>query len=163
MASATGSTSISTDRATGMGCVIDRAARSVLVDGVAIRLTAMEFNIAAYLSAHPGVHRSRVEIMDACGVGEVYEDAVKSHIKRIRRKGVAEICTSYGFGYFWEGHTRIETRELLAIRAAEEVCRNLGDQLLCVIGHRALEIAALIPDSLLGAVSLAPFHDRAAE
>lgn len=83
--------------------MIDREARTVIIDGRAIRLQRLGFDLCAYLAAHPGAVRTRVQIMDAIGIPVVSSDrAVDSHVKRIRAAGVTQIIAAPAVGYYWQ-------------------------------------------------------------
>ena len=82
--------------------MIDRARRTVTVDGRAIRPPRMMFEMCAYLADHPGAVRTRAQIMDAIGISMNAGDlAIDSHVKRARRAGLTQIKTAYGVGYYW--------------------------------------------------------------
>ena len=88
---------------------IDYALRSVTVRGVPVDLTRREFDIAAFLSKHPGQAFDRDRIHEQVGGWENESDpqVVTEHVRRIRRK-LAEagstqdpIETVWGLGYRW--------------------------------------------------------------
>ena len=88
---------------------IDYALRSVTVRGVTVDLTRREFDIAAFLSKHPGQAFDRDRIHEQVGGWENESDpqVVTEHVRRIRRK-LAEagstqdpIETVWGLGYRW--------------------------------------------------------------
>lgn len=89
---------------------IDSAARSVHVGQVKIRLTPKEYELLAFLAAHPGlvVNRERllVEVWGYAHAG--YARTVDSHVTRVRKKlegaGLATdpITTVHGVGYRYE-------------------------------------------------------------
>lgn len=88
---------------------IDYAMRSVTVRGVPVDLTRREFDIAAFLSKHPGQAFDRDRIHEQVGGWENESDpqVVTEHVRRIRRK-LAEagstqdpIETVWGLGYRW--------------------------------------------------------------
>lgn len=85
--------------------VIDRGRRTITCDGETVRLSAVLFEIVAYLAEHPGMVRSRDQIMHAaCEGGGKDNDlrAVDSSIKRLRRRGIRSIRSYYGGGYYWD-------------------------------------------------------------
>jgi len=81
---------------------LDERARRVTVEGVPIDLTATEFDLLAFLLSHPGVVRTREDLLS-----EVwgYRDGsgprtVDSHVRSVRRKiGADVIRTVHGIGY----------------------------------------------------------------
>ncbi len=82
--------------------MIDATARTVTIDGRAVRPTRMVFELCAYLAAYPGAVRTRVQIMDAVGISCGTTDrSVDSLVARARRFGVSAIQTAHGVGYYW--------------------------------------------------------------
>jgi len=86
---------------------LDRERRQVWVDGRDIDLTAMEFDLLAFLMGQPGRVFTRLELLEAVR-GETYsgfERSVDSHIKRLRQKIEPNpqepelILTIFGIGY----------------------------------------------------------------
>lgn len=83
--------------------MIDLNRRIVTIRGQIIRPSRQGFDICAYLAAHPGFIRSRVQIMDAVGIDlETCDTCICDHAKRLRAIGVTAIRTAQGVGYFWE-------------------------------------------------------------
>jgi len=89
------------------GLRLDRDQRQVWVDGCSIDLTAMEFDLLAFLMTQPGRVFTRLELLEAVR-GESYssfERSVDSHIKRLRQKIEVDpknpqfILTVFGIGY----------------------------------------------------------------
>ncbi|MDG6078769.1 response regulator transcription factor [Erythrobacter litoralis] len=86
---------------------MDPARHHVTWDGRAVSLTVTEFLLLEALALHPGVIKSRNQLMDAAYPDDVFVDdrTVDSHIKRMRRKfrsvdsEFAAIETLYGAGY----------------------------------------------------------------
>ena len=87
--------------------LLDRAQRQVRVAGELIELTAMEFDLLAFLMAQPGRVFTRLELLEAVR-GDAYggfERSVDSHIKRLRQKVEPDphepslILTVFGVGY----------------------------------------------------------------
>ena len=86
---------------------MDPARHQVTWDGQAVSLTVTEFLILQALALHPGVIKSRNQLMDAAYTDDMFVDdrTVDSHIKRIRRKfrktdpSFGAIETLYGAGY----------------------------------------------------------------
>ncbi len=86
---------------------MDPARHKVLWGGEAVSLTVTEFLILEALAMHPGVIKSRNQLMDAAYPDDIFVDdrTVDSHIKRLRRKFRAvdsefdAIETLYGAGY----------------------------------------------------------------
>lgn len=71
-----------------------------------VRVTGSEFLILAALAERPGMIRTRDNLLDAIGdEGEQHDEAVRTHIKRIRQKlravGCDHIETIYSLGYRW--------------------------------------------------------------
>jgi len=67
---------------------IDPAMRTVELDGEEISLTQREFDLLAYLGAHPGQVFSRDQLMDAVWDFPFYDDTstVTVHVRRLRAK-----------------------------------------------------------------------------
>lgn len=86
---------------------MDPARHHVTWDGRIVSLTVTEFLLLEALAAHPGVIKSRNQLMDAAYPDDVFVDdrTVDSHIKRMRRKfrtvdrEFSAIETLYGAGY----------------------------------------------------------------
>ena len=70
------------------GLEVDEARRAVRVDGVAVELTALEFNLLATLAREPGIVVTRQALLDALwGPGYVGDDhLVDVHVANLRRK-----------------------------------------------------------------------------
>jgi two-component system OmpR family response regulator len=86
---------------------LDHEQRQVRVSGEVIELTAMEFDLLAFLMAQPGRVFTRLELLEAVR-GDTYggfERSVDSHIKRLRQKIEPDpndpslIVTVFGVGY----------------------------------------------------------------
>jgi DNA-binding response OmpR family regulator len=81
--------------------------REVLRDGEPVPLTAMEFDLLAYLMQHPGHVFTRLELLEALR-GTTYksfERSIDSHVKRLRQKIEEDpsdpklVLTVFGVGY----------------------------------------------------------------
>jgi DNA-binding response OmpR family regulator len=89
------------------GLCIDRARRSVKLEGRAIELTPREFDLLTELARHPGTVFTRSQLLDRVwGLADgVYEHTVNTHINRLRAKLEADpahpswILTVWGVGY----------------------------------------------------------------
>jgi DNA-binding response OmpR family regulator len=89
---------------------IDPAMRTVTLDGEEVSLTQREFDLLAYLAAHPGRVFSRDQLMEAVWESPFFTDTstVTVHIRRLRAKlgdDSAEprfIETVWGVGYRFE-------------------------------------------------------------
>ena len=71
------------------GLVIDRTAREVTVDGRSVELTKREFDLLAFLAAHPRRVFSRQELLSQVwGSSEDWQvpATVTEHIRRVRLK-----------------------------------------------------------------------------
>ncbi|MBI3890663.1 MAG: response regulator transcription factor [Candidatus Wallbacteria bacterium] len=87
--------------------IIDPARRRVTVAGQEVDFTATEFDLLAFLAAHPGVVFSRSVLLDKIWHYDFagYERTVDSHVTRIRKKIEAEpahpeyVLTVHGVGY----------------------------------------------------------------
>ena len=86
---------------------LDHEQRQVRVSGEPIELTAMEFDLLAFMMTQPGRVFTRLELLDAVR-GDAYggfERSVDSHIKRLRQKiepdphEASLILTVFGVGY----------------------------------------------------------------
>jgi len=86
---------------------LDPARHRVIWDGHPVSITVTEFLILEALATHPGVVKSRNQLMDAAYSEDLFVDdrTIDSHIKRLRRKFRAidpQFCaidTLYGAGY----------------------------------------------------------------
>ena len=70
------------------GLLLDREQRRVWVEGRPVELSAMAFDLLAFLMRHPGRVFTRLELLEAVR-GEGYsrfERSIDSHIKRIRQQ-----------------------------------------------------------------------------
>lgn len=89
------------------GLRIDRARRSVTLDGRPVELTARELDLLTEFARHPGTVFTRSQLLDRVwGMGDgVYEHTVNTHINRLRAKLEADpshptrILTVWGVGY----------------------------------------------------------------
>ena len=82
--------------------LINPAARSALLDGALLDLSAREFALLEVLAGHPGRAYSRAQLEDAVyGWGqEVASNAIEVHVHHLRRKlGTNWIRTLRGIGY----------------------------------------------------------------
>ncbi len=84
--------------------IIDTARHEVLVEGVHVPLTALEFRVLCYLAAQSGRVRTREQMLEDVwgGRSDTLDRAVDTNIKRLRRKlGPAGdwIQTVRGVGY----------------------------------------------------------------
>jgi len=86
---------------------LDHERRQVQINGEPVELTAMEFDLLAFLMAQPGRVFTRLELLEAVR-GNAYggfERSVDSHIKRLRQKIEPDphdpslIRTVFGVGY----------------------------------------------------------------
>ena len=86
--------------------------RNVWVDGAPVELAAKEFELLAYLIAHPRRACSRVELLSAVwssNAGWQTEATVTEHVYRLRQKIEADpqrprwLRTVRAIGYRWEG------------------------------------------------------------
>jgi DNA-binding response OmpR family regulator len=86
---------------------LDHAQRQVRVVGEIIELTAMEFDLLAFLLSQPGRVFTRLELLEAVrgNAYDGFERSVDSHIKRLRQKIEPDpnepslILTVFGVGY----------------------------------------------------------------
>ncbi len=69
------------------GLVVDRAKRSVRVDGAARALTAVQFDLLAAFAAEPGRVFTREQLLAAIheSESEGYERTIDAHVKNLRR------------------------------------------------------------------------------
>jgi DNA-binding response OmpR family regulator len=89
------------------GLVISIDSRTVTLDGTAVELTALEFDLLVYFARRPGRVFTRAQLLDCVwGYGhDGYEHTVNSHINRLRKKiepgeeGPRYILTVWGVGY----------------------------------------------------------------
>jgi DNA-binding response OmpR family regulator len=89
------------------GLRLDREQRQVWVEGRPVELSAMGFDLLAFLMRHPGRVFTRLELLQAVR-GESYsgfERSIDSHIKRLRQRIEPDphnpryILTVFGVGY----------------------------------------------------------------
>lgn len=81
--------------------------KKVAINGSAVTLTALEFDLLAFLAQHPGVPFSRQELLEKVWgySAESYENNVNAHINRIRNKIESDpsvpkyLLTVRGVGY----------------------------------------------------------------
>ncbi|GAA0441682.1 hypothetical protein Acor_06210 [Acrocarpospora corrugata] len=92
---------------TGDDLVIDRATRTVRLDGTVVELTYREFELLDYLAAAPGRVYNRKQLM--AGVWDRYGDdsarTIDVHILRLRRKlgrHAGRIVTVRNVGYKYQ-------------------------------------------------------------
>ncbi|GAA2848806.1 response regulator transcription factor [Pseudonocardia halophobica] len=82
---------------------IDVAARTVAVEGVTVDLTAREFDLLAYLAAHPRQVFTRAQLLEHVwdsSTGWQSEATVTEHVHRLRQKlGSGMVVTVRGVGY----------------------------------------------------------------
>lgn len=99
-------------RPRGEGVEIDTDSRNVWVDGAPVELAAKEFELLAYLVAHPRRACSRMELLSAVwssNSGWQTEATVTEHVYRLRQKIEADpqrprwLRTVRAVGYRWEG------------------------------------------------------------
>ena len=96
--------------ATRQVLVIDEPAMRVRLDGQLLDLTAVEFNLLAFLIARPGRIYSRDQLMERIYSDQriVNDRTIDSHVKKLRRKmeqaspGRDLIRSVYGVGYKYE-------------------------------------------------------------
>ena len=89
------------------GIRLDLERREAWVDGRPVELTALEFDLLAFLVQHPGRAFTRLELLEAVRGSSFasFERAIDSHIKRLRKKiepvpeAPTRIVTVYGVGY----------------------------------------------------------------
>lgn len=82
--------------------LVNPAARSAMLDGALLDLSAREFALLEVLASHPGRAYSRAQLEDAVyGWGqEVASNAIEVHVHHLRRKlGTNWIRTLRGIGY----------------------------------------------------------------
>jgi DNA-binding response OmpR family regulator len=89
----------------GAGLLLDHEQRRVLVDGAEITLTFQEFELLAFLAAHPATVFSRADLVQQVWQRDFTADSrtVDVHVSRLRRKlGPAHgrcLVTEYRVGY----------------------------------------------------------------
>ncbi|WP_299447445.1 response regulator transcription factor [uncultured Phycicoccus sp.] len=87
------------------GLVVDPGTRRVSVDGTAVHLTPLEFDLLCALAVAPGTVRSREALMrEVWGWGDASGTrTLDSHVKALRAKiGPARVRTVHGVGYALE-------------------------------------------------------------
>lgn len=95
---------------------VDTKARIVTLGGTPVSLTTREFDLLAFLIAHPGAAFSREQLMNQVWGWEFGDQTtVTVHIRRLREKvepvpSVPQrISTVWGVGYRWDGMAGSET------------------------------------------------------
>jgi len=89
------------------GIRVDFERREAWADGKSVDLTALEFDLLAFLVRHPGHAFTRLELLEALRgtTFASFERAIDSHVKRLRKKvepvpeEPSRIVTVYGIGY----------------------------------------------------------------
>jgi DNA-binding response OmpR family regulator len=89
------------------GLLVDRAARTVTVDGRDVELTQREFDLLTFLASNPDRAFTRDQLMDAVWGFPFYTDTstVTVHVRRVRAKIEADpanprrLQTVWGVGY----------------------------------------------------------------
>ncbi|MFG1645123.1 response regulator transcription factor [Amycolatopsis sp. NPDC049252] len=88
---------------TAAGLRIDHAAREVFLDGREITTTAKEFDLLAFLSAHPRQVFTRAQLLESVWASAAEwqsEATVTEHVHRLRQKlGPGLVRTVRGVGY----------------------------------------------------------------
>jgi DNA-binding response OmpR family regulator len=88
---------------------IDVAARRARLDGAHLELTVREFDLLAFLAAHPGRAFTRAELLDQVwgwSVGDL--STITVYVRRLREKVErqptvpVQLQTVWGVGYRWE-------------------------------------------------------------
>ncbi len=94
----------------GARFVVDRESMRVVLDGVALNLTPVEFRLLAELINHPDRVYSRAQLLDFVHEDQrdISDRTVDSHIKNVRKKlearlpGMDCLQSVYGVGYRFE-------------------------------------------------------------
>ena len=89
------------------GIVIDKAAHSVLIDGMAVELSYKEFELLTYFLENKGIALSREKILNSVWNYDYFGDArtIDTHVKKLRSKMGKKgdlIKTIWGMGYKFE-------------------------------------------------------------
>mgnify|MGYP001019799392 CR=1 FL=1 len=89
--------------------VLDRAAHTVALGGRPLSLTMREFDLLAFLMAHPGTAYSREELLEKVwGWSFGDQSTVTVHVRRLREKVEPDptrptrLATVWGVGYRWD-------------------------------------------------------------
>jgi DNA-binding response OmpR family regulator len=89
--------------------VLDVAAHQAVLDGRPLALTGREFDLLAFLLAHPGIAFTREELMrQVWGWDFGDQSTVTVHVRRLREKVEADpsnpvrLATVWGVGYRWD-------------------------------------------------------------
>ena len=88
------------------GLLVDYPGRAVTLDGQAVPLTAMEFDLLALLTKNDGAALSRDKLLSAVWGWEFAGETrtVDVHVQRLRAKlGAEAIETVFKYGYRWTG------------------------------------------------------------
>lgn len=92
--------------------VVDRAARRATLAGNELSLTMREFDLLAFLMAHPGQAFSRADLLEQVwGWSFGDQSTVTVHVRRIREKvepapaEPSRLVTVWGVGYRWDSST----------------------------------------------------------
>ena len=88
--------------------VVDGGARTVTLGGQPVALALREFDLLAFLVAHPGTAYSREELLERVwGWSFGDHSTVTVHVRRLREKVEADpthptrLATVWGVGYRW--------------------------------------------------------------
>jgi DNA-binding response OmpR family regulator len=89
--------------------VVDRAAHVVTLRGAPLSLTVREFDLLAFLMAHPGTAFSREQLLEKVwGWSFGDQSTVTVHVRRLREKVELDpthptrLATVWGVGYRWD-------------------------------------------------------------
>jgi DNA-binding response OmpR family regulator len=86
---------------------LDHVARRLVVDGIEVPLTHLEFELLAYLLHNKGRAVTRTELMEQVWNYQVAasDRTVDVHVRRLRRKlpGTLRLTTVRGYGYRFDG------------------------------------------------------------
>ena len=100
---------------------VDRAARRATLAGTALALTTREFDLLAFLMAHPGRAFTRAELLAQVWGWEFGDQStVTVHVRRLREKIEADptqprrIATIWGTGYRYDPASGGEDADVLA-------------------------------------------------
>ena len=91
---------------------VDLAARSVMLDHVALSLTTREFDLLSHFLAHPGQLYSRDQLLNEVWGWDVGDrSTVTVHVRRLRERievdpaQPSRLMTVWGLGYRWDAMT----------------------------------------------------------
>jgi two-component system response regulator ResD len=108
------------------GLVVDTVAHQASLDGAPLSLTGREYDLLAFLLAHPGQAFTREELMNRVwGWDFGDQSTVTVHVRRLREKvetdpsNPVRLATVWGVGYRWDPQVAVASRPVASPTVAE--------------------------------------------